>query len=308
MFRFCLVGFGRWGKIYYNTILELDWCTIDSIVLSGKNENKLNIRNIPTFNSIEEVIKERRVDGFIIATPPHTHFNIAKLCLENKYSILVEKPFTDNFEQACNILHIAKKNNTLCMVGFQHLLDVNYIYFKQIISKLLNNTVIYSESLSNGPIRNNVSVLRDWGSHEIAIALNLFDEKPIYYSIKKIDGEKNDDYQSIFYMELEFNNNNKYISIFGNISEVKRRTLVGMNQNVCIILNGLDQGGCVIIENGSLKNPESISLTTKKPVEFMLKNFVSKSKFEKFDYDSSEKILQVISMLDRIELKHKAEN
>ena len=43
MFRFCLVGFGRWGKVYFETINRLGFCTLDCIVLNMQKEqdNKL---------------------------------------------------------------------------------------------------------------------------------------------------------------------------------------------------------------------------------------------------------------------------
>ena len=81
MFRFCLVGVGRWGKVYFETINRLDFCTLDCIVLDKISPSIDQEIGIPIFHRLQDVIGNRQIDGFIIATPPATHLNLAKICL-----------------------------------------------------------------------------------------------------------------------------------------------------------------------------------------------------------------------------------
>ena len=307
MFRFCLVGFGRWGKVYYETINRLDCCTLDCIVLSGSNTSNYHAVAVPIFYQIEEVIKSRQVDGFIIATPPETHFNLARICLTHKYPVIVEKPCTKNFMQASQLADIAKSNNTMCMVGYQHLFAESYISLKKLIDTGLSNLIIYSEGLSNGPFRSNVSVFRDWGSHEFAIAINLFKEIPFSYTVNKIAGNKEDSTKGVYFMELNFSLNRRYFAIFGNISEVKRRTLIATYQGGWAYLNGLDQGGCVVMVDGSILKPESILSAGIMPVDLMLGQFVAQS-LGGFNFESLNFALEIVSLLDKIESELVMEN
>jgi hypothetical protein len=308
MFRFCLVGFGRWGKIYFETIKRLNFCTLDCIVLKGSNPRYEQISDTPTFHSIKDVIEKRDVDGFIIATPPETHLQLARICLLHKYPVLVEKPFTTNFGEASQLIEIAKDSQAICMVGYQHLYLESYLKLKKLVNFSECDSEIYSESLSNGPFRSNVSVFRDWGSHEFSIAIDLFNEFPISYSVKKIVGSKDDDSRGVYLMVLYFSLGRKYTSIFGNISEVKRRNLMATFLGGWACINGLDQGGCVIMKNGSLFKPNSIISIGTMPLDLMLNQFVLKSKDHQIDLNSLDVALEIVLLIDKIELELKLEN
>jgi len=308
MFRFCLVGFGRWGKVYYETIKRLDFCIVDCIVINKTIPSEEQDIGVPIFHHIEDVMDSRQVDGFIIATPPVTHLNLAEICLLRKLPVLVEKPYTMNFAQASQLTNTAIENNTMCMVGYQHLFADNYNTLKRLVDFSSGHLEIYSEGLSNGPFRTNVSVFRDWGSHEFSMAIDLFNEIPVSCTLKKIDGEKGDMAKGVFLMELLFSFNRKYTSVFGNISEVKRRTLMATYPGGWAYLNGLDQGGCVVMKGGSIVNPNSILSIGAKPLDLMLSQFVRHSKSDSKDFKNLNNALQIVSLIDEIENKFTMEN
>jgi predicted dehydrogenase len=308
MFRFCLVGFGRWGKVYFETINRLDFCTLDCIVLNQTSPSIDQEIGVPIFYRLEDVIGTRQVDGFIIATPPATHLSLAKICLLGKLPVLVEKPYTMNFAQASQLTNISVDNKTMCMVGYQHLFADNYITLKKSLDFNSSHLEVYSEGLSDGPFRSNVSVLRDWGSHEFSIAIDLFNEMPLSYTLKKIVGEKENAAKGVYLMELFFSSDRKYTSVFGNVSELKRRTLMTNYPGGWTYLNGLDQGGCVVMKNGSIIEPSSILYTGAKPLDLMLNQFVIHSKSEVFDFKKLNNALAIVSLIDDIENKFILEN
>jgi hypothetical protein len=194
------------------------------------------------------------------------------------------------------------------MVGYQHLYLESYLKLKKLVNFSECDSEIYSESLSNGPFRSNVSVFRDWGSHEFSIAIDLFNEFPISYSVKKIVGSKDDDSRGVYLMVLYFSLGRKYTSIFGNISEVKRRNLMATFLGGWACINGLDQGGCVIMKNGSLFKPNSIISIGTMPLDLMLNQFVLKSKDHQIDLNSLDVALEIVLLIDKIELELKLEN
>lgn len=308
MFRFCLVGFGRWGKVYFETIKRLDFCVIDCIVINKTNPCSDIEIDVPIFHHIENVLTSRQVDGFIIATPPATHLNLAKICLSHKLPVLVEKPYTMNLGQANQLTKIAIENNVMCMVGYQHLFSENYLKLKKLVDFSSSHLEVYSESLSNGPFRSDVSVFRDWGSHEFSIAIDLFNEIPVSYALKKIVGEKEDATKGIYLMELFFSSDRKYTSFFGNVSEVKRRTLMTKHPEGWAYLNGLDQSGCVVMKNKNIHKPESILTKGAMPLDLMLSHFVAQSKIVDVDFKSLNIALKIVSITDKIENQFIMEN
>ncbi len=68
-----------------------------------------------TFQSLESLIKN--VDALSIVTPTPNHFKTAKLCLENKKHVFIEKPITVTIEEANSLLKLSKNNSVIIQVG-----------------------------------------------------------------------------------------------------------------------------------------------------------------------------------------------
>ena len=53
----------------------------------------------------------KKCDAIFIATPTTTHYQYAKECLEMGKHILLEKPMTNNLNEAKELVELAKKKN-----------------------------------------------------------------------------------------------------------------------------------------------------------------------------------------------------
>lgn len=61
------------------------------------------------FNSLDEMLTEARPDVVHITTPPASHFDLARQCLERGCHVYVEKPFTVSAEQAERLIAMANE-------------------------------------------------------------------------------------------------------------------------------------------------------------------------------------------------------
>ena len=92
--KVCVVGAGRWGKNHIRTLNNLGY--LAGIVESDpdtRNECQEKYPDVKTFASIKDAIKED-FDGFTVATPAETHFELAKFIINHKKHVIVEKPIT----------------------------------------------------------------------------------------------------------------------------------------------------------------------------------------------------------------------
>ena len=71
--------------------------------------------NLRVFNSVAEAAAN--ADALNIVTPTTTHFDLAKQLLQQGKHLLVEKPMTDNTEQAAELVQLAQQNNCVLQVG-----------------------------------------------------------------------------------------------------------------------------------------------------------------------------------------------
>lgn len=82
-------------------------------------------------NLFETVVDE--VDAVYICSVPKLHYDHAKYFLQQQTHVLIEKPLSLSFDQACELYEIAKKNNVV-------LLEAQYLLHTPIISSLFECT------------------------------------------------------------------------------------------------------------------------------------------------------------------------
>jgi len=69
------------------------------------------------FTSLDALLDEARPEVVHVTTPPPSHFEIAKRCLERGCHVYVEKPFTVNAQQAEILVALAKESGLKLTVG-----------------------------------------------------------------------------------------------------------------------------------------------------------------------------------------------
>ncbi len=72
------------------------------------------------FTDLSELVSEARPDVVHITTPPESHFDIARFCLEGGCHVYVEKPFTLDAEQAQRLVDLAEGKGLKLTVGHNY--------------------------------------------------------------------------------------------------------------------------------------------------------------------------------------------
>jgi len=180
--KICVVGGGYWGKNHIKTLNELG--ALGGIVDSNKEtllKYKTTYPDLNLYQSINDALDEDNFSGFIIATPAKTHFKLAKIIISNSKSLLVEKPFTLNLEEAKEMVSLSKKHNVNLMVGHLLLFHPAIIKVKQIIDKgeIGKLHYMYSNRVNLGRVRSEENVFWSLAPHDISIFQYLTDSYPI---------------------------------------------------------------------------------------------------------------------------------
>ncbi len=125
---------------------------------------------VTTLNSVEEAL-EHGFDGFIVATPPSTHYEIGKRTLEAGFPVLIEKPMTLNIFNAKTLIEIANNSGLCLMVGHVLLFHPAVREIKTMIDggKIGKLQYVYSNRLNLGQVRTEESVFWSLAPHDIAI-------------------------------------------------------------------------------------------------------------------------------------------
>lgn len=173
-----VIGYGYWGPNLVrniSTIKEFKLTHICDLI----KENLLNVENlypsIITTDKIDDIMNNKYIDVVVIATPPSTHYLLAKKALENKKHVFVEKPITTKSVDALELISIAKKNNLILMTGHTFIYSGAVKKMKELIDKGDIGEVlhIHSSRLNLGAFQKD-NVVWDLMPHDLAMILYLF--------------------------------------------------------------------------------------------------------------------------------------
>lgn len=175
--RLGLVGAGAWGRNYIRTIGGLANIRLACVASRNPETRKLvpaECRVVPDWGTLLDA----KPDGVIIATPTPTHVPIALAAIDRGLPVLVEKPLTMDLTEARRLQARAAEMQGLVMVEHTQLFHAAYRELKSRVPRLGALKEVRSIAGRIGPFRADTPVLWDWGSHEVAMCLDLLDSQP----------------------------------------------------------------------------------------------------------------------------------
>ena len=113
--RTLLVGSGKMGESHFHHIKESDVAecvglvTLDEITDFCKSP----------FRDLEDALKATNPDLVVIATPHNLHYEQTKLALSRGCHVVVEKPLSLFYDEAEQLVDLAKQKGKLLVVGLQ---------------------------------------------------------------------------------------------------------------------------------------------------------------------------------------------
>ncbi len=173
-----VIGCGDWGQNSVKTLASMK--ALGGIVDLPTLDKKLLAQTYHTnLYTLEEVLKNPRIAGCVIATPTPTHFALAEACLKAGKHVLLEKPFTANLQQAQTLMQLAKQKKCLLMVG--HLLRYHpgFLTIVRWLKEGRLGKIITIESYRRnlGKIFPHESVHWDMGPHDLSMVLHLMEQQ-----------------------------------------------------------------------------------------------------------------------------------
>jgi predicted dehydrogenase len=173
--RIAVVGLGYWGPnllrvLFERTDVDVRWiCDSDRTRVDRLARRYPSVR---TTQSLEDVLADPAVDAVVLATPVHTHYALAKRCMEAGKHTFVEKPLAASTAEAADLIDYAGQDLVL-MCGHTFLYSPPVRAVKSLIDEgELGDIYFVSSSRVNlGLHQRDVSVVWDLGPHDFSILL-----------------------------------------------------------------------------------------------------------------------------------------
>ena len=177
--RVAVLGVGSLGKEHariYAGLAEAGQVELTGVFdTSADTARKIAAKHgTRVFASIAELAAAS--DAVNIVTPTPTHFELAKLLLQQGKHVLVEKPMTDNTDQAAELVQLAQRENCVLQVG--HVERFNPV-FKYLETVATQPRFIECHRSSPYPARSmDIGVVLDLMIHDLDVVL-AFVKSPV---------------------------------------------------------------------------------------------------------------------------------
>lgn len=181
-----IVGLGYWGPNWVRNIMvhekfQLDWVVDLDVRRLVFVKETFNLPDSKIFSNIDEALSSVRPDIVLIATPPSSHLNLAKLIASHKINLIIEKPSGINSKEMLEIIKLEQKN------GIKIFADHTYLFTPaaKLIRELIESNYlgelqfVLSSRLNLGLIQKDVDVVRDLAIHDFSLFDYFFEELPL---------------------------------------------------------------------------------------------------------------------------------
>lgn len=120
MLKVAIVGCGKIADAHASQIQRIKGCEIVAVCDREPLMAKQLYERFPIkryFSDLTELLSDARPDVVHITTPPESHFDLARFCLEQGCHVYVEKPFTLHASEARTLVALANEKGLKLTAG-----------------------------------------------------------------------------------------------------------------------------------------------------------------------------------------------
>jgi predicted dehydrogenase len=118
--RVGILGSSFGGKVHAPAFKAHERFELVAIASPTHADDVAKERGIPqSYASLDEMLDQAQLDVLSIASPPYTHYDAVRAALARGLHVVCEKPFTLKLEQAEELVELAKKSGTACILAHE---------------------------------------------------------------------------------------------------------------------------------------------------------------------------------------------
>jgi predicted dehydrogenase len=178
-----VVGYGYWGPNLLRNFFDTPDCRV--VAVCDMSEARLGaVRqrhpSVVTTTDFEELLLDPAVDAIAIATPVHTHADLARRALRAGKHVLVEKPMTASSAEAEELVALADAEGLVLMVDHTFIYTSAVRRIKQLIDTGELGRLYYYDSVrvNLGLVQHDTNVVWDLAAHDLSIMDYLIERQP----------------------------------------------------------------------------------------------------------------------------------
>ena len=242
MVRVGVIGYGYWGP---NIVRNLQGQqNAQAVMVCDQNPAALARArkahpSIETVSNPLDILRSPDIDAVAVITPVWTHYELAKMALENGKHVFIEKPFTSSSAQAEELIELAARKRLTVMVDHTFLFTGAVRKIRELTESGALGDLYYYDSLrvNLGLFQHDVSVIWDLAPHDLSIMDHIIRAEP---EAIVATGEKHlNGVEDVAFMTIYFPRNVIAHINVNWLSPVKIRTTLIGGQKKMVVWNDL---------------------------------------------------------------------
>ena len=182
-----VAGYGYWGPNLVRNFANTEGAQITAICDMDASKLARGQRLHPGVvitREFQDLLIDSRIDAIAVATPVHTHYELALAALRAGKHVFVEKPLAQTSEQARRLVEEAERRKLILMVDHTFLYTPAVQKIRELIGDGALGDVYYYNGMraSLGLFQSDVNVIWDLAVHDISIIQHILNEEPVAVS------------------------------------------------------------------------------------------------------------------------------
>ncbi len=130
-----IIGFGLGGRIFHAPFLQaVDGLELAAILERHGNDAAEAYPGVPIVRSVKELLEQPELELVVVTTPPSTHYQLARQCLEAGKHVVIDKPFTPGSAQALRLIGLARSQKVLLSAYQNRRWDGDFLTLQKLIA------------------------------------------------------------------------------------------------------------------------------------------------------------------------------
>jgi predicted dehydrogenase len=202
------------------------------------------------------------LDAVVIATPVHTHYQLAREALLAGKHVMVEKPITSDSAQGAELLELAEKNNCRLMVGHTFVYNPAVEMVRRMIQSGELGDIYYLNAtrVNLGLLQPDINVMWDLAPHDLSILNYVLDDDPIKVSaVGSVYVNKSKNLPEVVYVNLRYRNDVLAHLRVSWLDPVKMRRLTVVGSKKMLVYDDIADNKLVLYDKGVEVPPYSVT-------------------------------------------------
>jgi scyllo-inositol 2-dehydrogenase (NADP+) len=249
-----VVGYGYAGKAFHTYLISLaDGLKLAAISTRNPERQQAAAAAYPEakiYPSLEELLADPSVELIVIATPHHTHRELAIQAMDAGKHVVVDKIMAMNAQEAAEMIEASQRNKVMLSIFHNRRWDWDYLTVKKIIDDgLIGEPYLFEAAIMRyGAPRGwravkdeSGGILFDWPAHFVDQALQLVpaEVESVYCTVKK-RSRWDIDIENYAKLILNFRNEVQYQIEISNLAAIDKPRWYIVGDQGALIKTGID--------------------------------------------------------------------